>query len=121
MIYGRNYGPVYHCINYPKCDAYVGVHKGTRSALGRLANKELREHKKTAHYFFDFLWQTKKAQGDRNARSKGYAWLSKELGTPKKETHIGWFDVEMNKKVIELCKPYYHKIRNKGARRDVKR
>ena len=24
------------------CDAYVGVHKGTDKALGRLANKELR-------------------------------------------------------------------------------
>lgn len=39
-IYGKSYGMIYLC---RKCDAYVGVHKGTNKALGRLANKELRQ------------------------------------------------------------------------------
>ena len=43
IIYGKSYGMVYICST---CDAYVGVHKGTDKALGRLADKKLRELKK---------------------------------------------------------------------------
>ena len=46
IIYGRSYGMIYLCRD---CRAYVGVHKGTDQALGRLANAELREAKKEAH------------------------------------------------------------------------
>ncbi len=35
VIYGRSYGMIYLCWD---CMAYVGVHKGTDRALGRLAN-----------------------------------------------------------------------------------
>lgn len=38
-IYGADYGMIYIC---PKCRAYVGVHKGTDKAKGRLANEYLR-------------------------------------------------------------------------------
>lgn len=33
VIYGRSYGMIYLCRD---CRAYVGVHKGTDQALGRL-------------------------------------------------------------------------------------
>lgn len=46
IIYGKNYSAIYYCEHYPKCDAYVGTHKGTTKSLGRLANKELREKRK---------------------------------------------------------------------------
>ena len=50
-IYGKEYGngKCYKCIS---CDAYVGVHTGTREPLGRLANKLLRESSKcnVMHY-----------------------------------------------------------------------
>ena len=39
MPYGVDYGMIYYC---PQCGAYVGVHKGTDRAKGRLANAELR-------------------------------------------------------------------------------
>lgn len=44
FVYGdRNYGKIYVCSNYPICDAYVGVHKGTQDKpKGTLANAELR-------------------------------------------------------------------------------
>ena len=54
-VYGRSYGMMYIC---RPCDAWVGVHKGTDKALGRLANKELREAKKEAHFWFDKIAKT---------------------------------------------------------------
>lgn len=95
VIYGQSYGMIYLC---RQCRAYVGVHKGTDQALGRLANKELREQKKKAHAAFDPLWQ------DRHMKRKdAYDWLSQKLGTPREYTHIGMFSVETCKKVVELA------------------
>ena len=45
IVYGRSYGLIYYCA---PCQAWVGVHKGTTTPLGRLANHELREWKKAA-------------------------------------------------------------------------
>lgn len=42
LYHGISYGMIYLC---RKCDAYVGVHRGTDKALGRLANRSLREWK----------------------------------------------------------------------------
>lgn len=104
-IYGKSYGMVYLCRG---CDAYVGVHKGTKKALGRLADKKLREAKKEAHHYFDKLWQRAIKQGrtKHEARSSAYKWLSKELGIPLELTHIGMFDVITCNQVVELCKKY---------------
>lgn len=55
VIYGYSYGMIYLCRD---CRAYVGVHKGTDLALGRLANAELREAKKEAHFYFDQIAKT---------------------------------------------------------------
>lgn len=55
IIYGRSYGMIYLC---RECRAYVGVHKGTDQALGRLANAELREAKKETHFYFDQISKT---------------------------------------------------------------
>ena len=98
-IYGRSYGMMYLCRN---CGAYVGVHKGTDKPLGRLANAELRFYKISAHNAFDVLWQDKKSRFYRK-RNKAYAWLSKQLNLPVEKTHIGMFDVEQCKKVIDVC------------------
>lgn len=115
-IYGTSYGMVYLC---KTCDAYVGVHSGSKKALGRLANRELREAKKKAHFYFDHMWirktsglskkkwNKKKWQEIRRNRTKAYEWLSKSLGIEKKYTHIGMFDLDLCQQTIELCKPYY--------------
>jgi hypothetical protein len=106
-VYTKSYGMIYLC---EPCGAWVGVHKGTNKALGRLANRELRQWKKDAHKYFDPLWQKKMNQGHSktSARHKAYEWLACQMGLQVKDTHIGMFDVDQCKQVVELCKQYYH-------------
>ncbi len=111
---GQDFGPVHACENYPTCDSFVGCHPGTTNSLGRLANSQLRYWKKQAHKYFDPIWQNKKINRiynvyipDTSNRKKAYIWLSKQLDINIDITHIGMFDVETCKKVIEICKPYY--------------
>lgn len=118
-VYGENsnYGPVWLCT----CGAYVGCHPGTNKPLGRVADKELRYWKHQAHEHFDKLWKRSGfLSGNRKkdyeaARVRGYAWIGEQLGTEKRFTHIGMFDIEQCKKVIELCKPYLNAARRKEA------
>jgi DNA-directed RNA polymerase subunit RPC12/RpoP len=105
-IYGTSYGMIYIC---KPCDAYVGVHKGTDNALGRLADKRLRKAKKDAHYFFDKIARTglamivgKEFTEIKSPRNKAYAWMAKELNLPIELTHIGMFDVETCMKVESI-------------------
>lgn len=86
----------YQCV---PCDAYVGCHQGTEKALGRLANAELRAAKMAAHAAFDPLWK-------KGAKKRGsaYAWLSDQLLIEKKACHIGMFDVETCRRVVEVCR-----------------
>ncbi|MBO6266801.1 MAG: DUF3268 family zinc-finger domain-containing protein [Synergistaceae bacterium] len=96
VYHGRSYGMIYLC---SPCDAYVGVHRGTDRPLGRLANSELRKWRNAAHAAFDPLWQ----QGEyKRRRNDAYAWLAEKMGLPKEETHIGMFDVEQCRSVIEI-------------------
>ena len=46
---------LYACSDYPACDAYVGVHRGTLLPKGSLANKELRRKRIVAHRYFDYM------------------------------------------------------------------
>lgn len=104
-----DYGMLWACANYPKCDAYVGCHKGTTAPLGRLANKDLRAAKQAAHAAFDRLWQAKVARdgvSKGQACSRGYEWLAKQLGLPVEQTHIGMFDVDTCRRVVAICAPY---------------
>ena len=109
---GRDYGAVYACSRYPVCDAYVGVHKGTSEALGRLANRELREWKKRAHAAFDPIWEARAARGTPKGKARGatYGWLADQLGIAAKDTHIGMFDVAMCQRVVEICEPMRRRI-----------
>ena len=97
-IYGKEYGngKCYLCRN---CKAFVGVHTGTEIPLGTLANNELREERKKAHYKFDKLW---KKPTRIMTRCNAYKWLAKEMGIDIKNTHIALFEIEQCKKVIEL-------------------
>ncbi|QEC69348.1 hypothetical protein FRZ67_19300 [Panacibacter ginsenosidivorans] len=108
-VYGRSYGMIYICRD---CNAYVGVHKGTNIALGRLANEELRAAKKRAHFFFDKIFKDglideiwKESLPITSKRKKAYKWLSIQMGIPENECHIGYFDVDKCNQVIEICKP----------------
>jgi len=101
----RSYGKVYICFS---CDAWVGVHKGTTRALGRLANAELRLYKRMAHDALDPVWkaQVKAGAPQYAARNQTYKWLSEQMGLDVKYTHIGMMNAEQCKKVIELCKKH---------------
>lgn len=119
-VYGRSYGAMWICSNYPRCDAYVGCHPGTDKPLGRLADKVLRAFKKAAHAYFDPLWmdapalydlpqkprEQKKAVARIRGRARGraYAWLTDQLAIASEDCHIGMFDVETCKRVIEVSK-----------------
>ena len=95
LIYGKNLGKMYVCSNYPKCDSYVGVHKGTNIPKGSMANGLLREYRKEVHGIVDPFW--------RNGimdRGQFYAWMAEQLQIPAAEAHVGMFDVERCKKAI---------------------
>lgn len=114
---GRDFGAAWIC---RPCDAWIGVHKNSPRfmPLGRLANAELRKAKQAAHAMFDNLWQRKASRDKKtvkksNARSDGYHWLAEQLGIPFEKCHIGMFDVETCKRVVEICEPYYPKQKTK--------
>lgn len=96
-VYGRHYGYIYLCSNYPRCDAYVGIHKGTWEPKGTMANAELRKWRLKAHTAFDPLWTSGCVK-----RKKAYKWLADRLKIPVDECHIGMFDIEMCKKVVQI-------------------
>lgn len=99
------------------CDAYVGCHRNGdgKQPLGRLANAELRMWKMRAHEAFDPLWKelvekeiealgghTPKGIKQRH-RTDAYKNLAQDLGIEMKDCHIGMFDVELCKRVVQVC------------------
>lgn len=99
-IYGKEFGDwpwAYLCRN-KVCDSYIGVHSGTRHALGTLADAPTRAARKTAHSAFDQIWKTKTMK-----RGEAYRWLAKELDIEPWRCHIGWFGVGYCKQVTKLA------------------
>lgn len=82
----------------PDCDAYVGCHKRTKKPLGILANAELRKMKREAHSAFDPIWKNRTM-----SRTKAYKWLANKLKLNVENCHIGHFNIEQCKKVVEIC------------------
>lgn len=93
-VYDRSYGMIFLC---RPCQAWVGCHKGTKRPLGRLANAELRQWKSKAHLYFDRSWR-----GKKKSRGRAYELLAEKLNIDQEDAHIGMFDVEQCKKVVEL-------------------
>jgi len=96
VYHGKSYGPIWIC---RPCSAYVGCHKGTTSALGRVANAELRKKKMAFHAAFDPLW--KSGKWNRNAL---YAELAKRMNIDKELCHGGMFDVKQCDLAISTLK-----------------
>lgn len=94
----KQWGKIWVCSNYPKCDAYVGCHKGTEIPLGRLANARLRTLKKEAHKQFDPIWKS-----GFMSRKRAYEWLSDMLDMDIEDCHIGMFDIKQCQEVIHIC------------------
>jgi hypothetical protein len=100
-VYGKSYGLIYLCSSYPICDAYVGVHRGTKKPLGTMARRYLRELRKECHLNFDGMWLKEKDR--RTAREAAYIWLQSVMQLSKKEAHIAKFNEEQ---CLELLKHY---------------
>ena len=107
---GIDYGPVYVCA---PCRAYVGCHPGTHTALGRLADSQLRAWKKHVHDLFDPLWKEAERRGRSRskARKAAYAWLGARLQLTPERCHIGMMDVEMCKAACRVLNHYYLQLR----------
>ena len=84
FVYGeKSYGgKVYVCSNYPKCDAYVGVHPGTRIPKGTLADQELRKKRMLAHQIFDQIW----LRGILS-RPDAYHWMADKFCLSDEQAH----------------------------------
>ena len=80
------------------CNAYVGCHPGTQNPLGRLADPELRRAKMAAHAAFDPLWKN-----GAMSRKEAYAWLAQALNLSPDDCHMGMFDLNGCKRVVEAC------------------
>jgi hypothetical protein len=92
---GTHYGMIYLC---SPCNAYVGVHRNSRKALGIPANKELREARTQLHLLFDPIWRN----GCGVSRSQAYHWLASEMNIPVSECHIGMFNLEYCKMATKI-------------------
>lgn len=74
----------------PKCNNFVGTHKGTNIPLGCIPNKELKQRRMQIHSIMDRLWKE-----GRIKRGELYKQISSKIGH---EYHTG------NTKSIEECK-----------------
>src|SRR5690606_15084127 len=102
IVYGFSAGMIYVC---RPCGAWVGTFKGFPSvAIGRLANRELRETRRRAYEHFECLYKR-----GHMPKSQAYQWLAKQLRIPAKECHLGWFDLKQCQKVIEVSKKFLNK------------
>lgn len=76
---------LYVCPNYPECDSYVRVHKGTKIPVGTMANKELRKLRKEAHDQFNKLYMY-----GYMTKDEAYRWLADIINTTElSNAHIG--------------------------------
>ena len=93
---GQSFGAIWIC---RPCKAWVGCHKNSfdHAPLGRLANAELRAAKVAAHAKFDPLWKSGKMH-----RKEAYNLLAGKLGISVDQCHIGMFDLETCKRVLEV-------------------
>lgn len=107
-VYGKEYKgrEIIVCVNFPKCDSYVGTHKDGEP-LGRLASKLLREERRKAHLNFDKIWREEIVD-----RSDLYKELSEFLQIPGEYTHIGMFSKSTCIKVQEWSKKRYTELKN---------
>lgn len=95
-IYEKSSEMIYLCTN---CNAYVGVHKGTRIPLGKLANAALRMKRRETHAVFDAFWH---ARGW--TRAEAYRWLARELGIAEDAAHIGNFEMDECEQASHACR-----------------
>ncbi len=108
------------------CDAHVGCHEGTWQPFGTPALEHTRTMRRKAHSHFDPIWKAIRKADEKlraddprrrvDARTRGYQWLSKQLGIPVERCHIGMMGAADAFRVVELCGPHLAKMRVKPER-----
>lgn len=96
------------------CLAWVGVHRGTETPLGHLANAPLRSMRNRAHQVFDPLWRIKMELtgiSKSQARGRAYTWLAEQMVMPTEDCHIALFGEAECWRTIEICAPYTRRLR----------
>ena len=92
------------------CGAVAACHKGTKKAVGRPANSELRTaREKLQRQRLDPVWTRALEAVDYQidhrdivarkmalnaARKRTYAWVAEQVGLPEGEAHLAMFDLE---------------------------
>lgn len=85
------------------CQAWVGCHNGGAIPKGRLANAALRRMKIQAHRHFDNIWKNWKGSKTKR-RGKAYRMLAHKMGLTVEECHIGKFNIDQCRQVIDICR-----------------
>jgi hypothetical protein len=100
-VYGDNAVEeyVYACAGYPACDAYVGVHRGTRKPKGTLANGDLRNLRIRAHKLFSRVWKN-----NIMTKKEAYRWLKYRFSMTEEQAHIGNFSEYMCGRFMDECR-----------------
>ncbi|MBO2700815.1 zinc-finger-containing protein [Shewanella algae] len=105
VIYnGKEYGDwpfVYHCMS---CDRYVGLHPNTDLPLGTLADKWLRNARKSCKPTFNKIWQL-----GFMTRDEAYSWLAAKLNIDKTQCHFGLFDEDTCEKARNISEEFFLK------------
>ncbi len=103
---------LYVCSNYPECDAYVRVQKGTKKPVGTMADHKLRALRTEAHRHFDKLYKS-----GIMSKEEAYFWLANLISAPLSEAHIGYLGEYYCSMVIEESKKLFERktasMRNK--------
>ncbi len=93
------------CDRYPKCDAYVGVHKDSKRPMGTLANGDLRNKRIQAHKVFDKMWKS-----GLMTKWQAYKWLQGKFALNEKQAHIAMFSEYMCDQLINICNEVYKNL-----------
>lgn len=97
---GRSFGDWPYAYLCRDCGAYVGLHRATDLPLGTLADKPLRDARKTCKAPFEQIWR------DHMTRVEAYAWLASQLGIPGEQCHFGMFDIDRCHQARKACQQY---------------
>lgn len=100
---------LYVCSHYPECDSYVRVHAGTKIPVGSLANHKLRALRRTAHYYFDQLYDS-----GYMTKREAYQWLADLICAPLSQAHIGYLGEYYCRQVIEESRRLLEKRNGKN-------
>jgi zinc-finger-containing domain len=92
----------YGCSRWPKCNGVHGAHPDGRP-FGLPADKPTKAARHAAHVALEELAAElfPRVQGNRRT-SRLYGWLSRRMGIPSEECHIGRFDQARCAEVIRL-------------------